>query len=141
VIPSIGGNLDQLLANANHTLEVISELPLEQVFDSAHIALDAVAATLTEFGEIVAEIERILADPASKELIVTLNETLESFQHVASDFSEGSATNRDLQQTLQSLERTLEEMEPVLRNLRSKPNSLIFGGSGKEDMEPTGVQE
>ena len=52
-----------------------------------------------------------------------------------------AATNRDLQQSLQSLEQTMLELEPVLRNLRRKPNSLIFGGGETEDLEPRGNRE
>ena len=141
VIPSIDSNLDQLLANASRTLETINRLPLDQVVDSAHNALDAIAVTLAEFRKSATELDQILADPASHELMGTLNSTLMSFQKMVVDFSEGSATNRDLQRSLQSLEQTLNELEPVLRNLRRKPNSLIFGGSEDRDLEPRGVQE
>ena len=60
---------------------------------------------------------------------------------MAMDFSEGSATNVELQKSLQSLARTLTELEQVLRNLRRKPNSLIFGGSEDRDLEPKGERQ
>jgi paraquat-inducible protein B len=71
----------------------------------------------------------------------TLNAALMSFQQLAVDFSEGSATNIELQKSLQSLAQTLNELEPVLRNIRRKPNSLIFGGSEDRDLEPKGERE
>jgi len=141
VIPSVEGNLNQLLANANRALETINRLPLDRVVASAHNALDQVAETLAEFHKSATELDQILADPASHEMMSTLNATLMSFQQMVVDFSEGSATNQELQQSLQSLEKTLTELEPVLRNLRRKPNSLIFGGSEERDLEPRGVQE
>ena len=141
VIPSIDGQLDQLLANASGAMMTINELPLDQLVDSAHVALDEIAATLAEFRKSAAELDKILADPASHELMGTLNAALLSFQRLAVDFSEGSATNIELQQSLQSLARTLNELEPVLRNLRRKPNSLIFGGSEDRDLEPQGERE
>jgi len=130
-----------LLANANRALETINRLPLDQVVASAQNALDQAAETLAEFRKSATELEQILADPASQELMGTLNETLMSFQQMVIDFSEGSATNQDLQQSLESLQQTLNELQPVLRNLRRKPNSLIFGGGDEEDLEPRGVQE
>jgi len=141
VIPSIDGQLDQLLANASNAMVTINELPLDQVFDSAKIALDEIAATLAEFRKSASELDEILADPASHELMGTLNETLISFQQLAEDFSDGSATNAELQKSLQSLAQTLNELEPVLRNIRRKPNSLIFGGSEDRDLEPKGERE
>ena len=134
VIPSIDGQLSELLANASSALAAINALPLDKFVESARNALD-------EFRKSAAELDQILADPASHELMGTLNRTLMSFQQLVVDFSEGSATNSDLQQSLQSLERTLNELEPVLRNLRRRPNSLIFGGSEDEDLEPTGARE
>jgi len=139
VIPSMGGNLDQLLASASLTLETINRLPLGQVLDSANNALEAGTVALDGVRKLVAELDQVLADPASHELASTLNETLMSFQKVVIDLSEGSATNEGLRRSLKSLEQTLNELEPVLRNLRRRPNSLIFGGSEEQDLEPTGV--
>jgi paraquat-inducible protein B len=141
VIPSIDGQLDQLLANASSAMMTINKLPLDQVVGSAHVALDEIAATLAEFRKSASEIDKILADPASHELMGTLNAALMSFQQLAMDFSEGSATNIELQKSLQSLAQTLSELEPVLRNIRRKPNSLIFGGSEDRDLEPKGERE
>ncbi len=141
VIPAIDGALDQLLANASSVLMTINKLPLDQVVDSAHVALDEIAATLAEFRKSASALDEILADPASHELMGTLNATLTSFQQLAVDFSEGSATNVELQKSLQSLARALNELEPVLRNIRRRPNSLIFGGSEDSDLEPKGERE
>ena len=141
VIPSIDGQLDQLLANASNAMMTINKLPLDQVVDSAQVALDEIVATLAEFRKSASELDKILADPASHELMGTLNAALMSFQQLAVDFSEGSATNIELQKSLQSLAQTLNELEPVLRNIRRKPNSLIFGGSEDRDLEPKGERE
>lgn len=141
VIPSINGGLGQLMANAERTLRTINNLPLDRVAVSMHRALDEVAATLAEFRKSASELEDILADPASHELVDTLNATLTSFQELARDFSEGSATHAGLQQSLRSLDETLKELEPVLRNIRRKPNSLIFGGSEEKDLEPEGADQ
>lgn len=141
VIPSIGGGLGQLIANAERTLRTINNLPLDRVAVSMHKALDEVAATLAEFRKSASELEEIFADPASHELVETLNETLTSFQELARDFSEGSSTHEGLQRSLQSLDETLQQLEPVLRNIRRKPNSLIFGGGEDKDLEPQGADE
>ena len=66
---------------------------------------------------------------------------IDQFQQLARDYSEGSDTNTEIQRALQSLEQTLFELEPVLRNLRQKPNSLIFGAPDKADDEPQGARE
>lgn len=141
VIPSIDGQLDQLMTNANDAMQAINQLPLGELVDTANVALDEIAATLAEFRKSAVALDEILADPASRELLGSLNATLIGFQQLAEDFSEGSATNVEFQESLESLSRTLNELEPVIRNLRRKPNSLIFGGGEGRDMEPKGDQQ
>lgn len=141
VIPSVDSQFDQLLANASNAMQTINDLPLAEVVGSANIALDEMATTLAEFRRSADDLDRILSSPAAHEMMATLNAALESFQQLASSYAEGSATQVDLQQSLQSLARALEELEPVLRNLRRDPNSIIFGGSEEEDIEPRGERQ
>ena len=49
--------------------------------------------------------------------------------------------HEDVQRAVRSLEQTLFELEPALRNVRQRPNSLIFGGPSDEDAEPQGARE
>ncbi len=141
VIPSIDGQLDRLLSNASDAMNTINELPLSEVVSSAKLALDQIASTLAEFEKSAARLDDILGHPASAELLGSLNTALTSFQGLATDFSEGSATNDELQKSLQSLARTLNELEPVLRNIRRRPSSLVWGGSAERDPEPRGERQ
>ncbi len=141
VIPSVDGQLGQILASVESTLQSINRLPLDKIAASAQRALDEVAGTLVEFRKSATQLDTILGDPSTHELVSTLNETLVSFQQLARGFSEGSSTHRELQRSLQGLERTLRELEPVLRNLRRKPNSLIFSGDDEADLEPKGAHQ
>ena len=134
VIPSVGGQVGRLIDSVASTMDKLNQLPLDDMVRSARNALDQTAATLAELGT-------ILEDDASHEVMDSLNTTLMRFQQLAEDFSAGSDTHMDVQQGLQSLEQTLLELEPVLRNLRRKPNSLVFGGTGGEDEEPKGARE
>jgi paraquat-inducible protein B len=134
VIPSTSGQVGRLLDNIASTVDKINRLPLSGVVTSVRRALDQTAATL-------AELNTILEDDASHNVMENLNDALLRFQQLANDFSEGSQTHDNIQQSLESLEQTLHELEPVLRNLRRKPNSLIFGGPNEEDPEPKGVRQ
>ncbi|MBV1905173.1 MAG: intermembrane transport protein PqiB [Pseudomonadales bacterium] len=141
VIPSIDGQIGLLLDSLGTTLNTVNKLPLDEIVGSANSVLEEVAETLVVLRKSAAELEQILADPASQELIVTLNATLKKFELLAIDFSEGSTTQQELERSLNALGHTLRELEPVLKNLRHKPNSLIFGRLPGEDLEPKGVRE
>ena len=134
VIPSVAGQVGRLINSIASTIEKIDRLPLNEFVASARDALDQAGAAL-------GELDSILENEASHDVMETLNNTLLQFQRLAEDFSAGSKTHEDVQQALQSLEQTLGELEPVLRNLRRKPNSLIFGGPDEKDPEPQGARQ
>lgn len=134
VIPSVAGQVGRLIDSVAATIDKINGLPLSDVMASARNALDQTAATL-------GELDSILEDESSHDVMENLNATLEQFRLLAEDFAAGSATHESIQQSLGVLERSLYELEPVLRNLRRKPNSLVFGSPVREDDEPKGVQE
>ena len=134
VIPSVGGQVGRLMDSVASTVESLNELPLDDMTTSAMNALDQITATL-------AEMETLLTDESTQSIVQSLDDTLLRFQELAEDFSEGSRTHEDIQRAMRSLEQTLLELEPVLRNLRQRPNSLIFGGPEDEDPEPQGARE
>lgn len=134
VIPAVAGEVGRLLANLGRTIDAVNKLPLGEVARSATKALDKMSETLSE-------LDTILEDDSSHTVLNNLNDTLQQFQQLAQDYSEGSDVNRDISRALQSMQQTLVELEPVLRNLRQKPNSLVFGKPRVEDEEPKGNQE
>ena len=134
VIPSVAGQFGRLIESVASTIDNINRLPLNEFFASARNALDQTGAAL-------GNLDTILEDDASQEVMTTLNNALLQFQLLAEDFSAGSKTHEDMQQVLDSLQQTLSELEPVLKNLRRKPNSLIFGGPDDVDPEPQGAHQ
>lgn len=134
VIPSVSGQVGRLLASISRASNALSELPLDSVVTSANKALEQTASTLLG-------VETLLEDDAARQVVQKLNLALESLQKLAVDYSEGSSANRELQRSLRALERTFVELEPVIRKLRRKPNSLVFGEDVTPDPEPKGSDE
>ena len=134
VIPSGASQVGQLLESVASAADAIGELPLDEVAVSATEALEQTAETL-------AELDTILESEAARQVFEKLNVTLDDLQRLARDYSEGSNANRELQRSLQAFERALVELEPLLRQLRHKPNSLVFGADGSPDPKPEGADE
>jgi paraquat-inducible protein B len=134
VIPSVSGQVGRLIDSAASAIDKINKLPMSDVTTSAGKALEQAATTL-------AQLDTVLEDVDIREVMERLNDTFLRFQELAEDFSAGSETHENLQKSLRSLEQSLNELEPLLRNLRRKPNSLIFSGPDTEDPEPKGARE
>jgi len=136
VIPTIGSQLGNILAQVETTLATVNEMPLDEVAINVNKLLIAGTSALTEIKNSAAELDTLLADPQSHALIATLNSFLSSFENLATDFSDGAPGYEELVRTLRILQASLTELAPVLEQVRREPNSLIFGGESRQDLEP-----
>jgi len=110
VIPASKGRVDQLLVLLERTARKVNDIPLDEVTDET-------LATLAK-----------------------AQQTLERYESLASHYSAGSESHRELVRSLNTLERTLAEVTPLVRQLRQQPNSIVVGPRGEPDTEPTGAQ-
>ena len=134
VIPSVSGQVGRLIDSTAATVDKINKLPLDSIVTNASSAFEQLTMTLDE-------LDTLLEDEVIQNALASFETALLSFQKLADDYAEGSETNDEILHTLRSLEHVLQEFEPVLRNLRRKPDSLIFGGPDEEDPEPKGARE
>ena len=139
VIPSLDGQFGQLLNSVESTLDKVNRLPIEDIAQNINAVLSDARKTLAELRDSADQIQAVVSGPETREITDKLNQTLSSVQKFADDYSEGSATQMELQRSLRRLDQTLREFDPLLKNLRRKPNSLIFGGAENADPEPTGA--
>ena len=136
VIPTVGNQLGNILAQVETTLATVNDMPLDEVAINVNRLLVAGTAALNEVKNSAAELDSLLADPESHALIATLNAFLASFEKLAADFSGGAPGYEELVRTLRVLQASLSKLGPVLEQVRRQPNSLIFGGDTKEDLQP-----
>ncbi len=69
-------------------------------------------------------------------LLNQVTELVETANGLAHDFSGGSDTYDNLNNTLIRVNTLMRELQPVLLNLNQQPNSLIFSGPQPADIEP-----
>ena len=134
VMPSVSGRVGRLMDSVAKTAASLAELPLDDMVVSVKKALDQAATTL-------AQVDAILDDEESRAMFANINTTLAQFRKLARDYAEGSETNAEMQKSLEALQRTLDELQPVLKQVRDKPNSLVFGAGDEPDVEPKGAKE
>ncbi len=136
VIPTVGSQLGNILAQVETTLATVNDMPLDEVAINVNRLLIAGTAALKEIKNSAAELDTLLADPESHALVATLNAFLAGFEKLAADFSDGAPGYEELVRTLRVLQTSLGELGPVLDQVRRDPNSLIFGGDVIEDLQP-----
>ncbi len=138
VIPTLQSQFDQILKKVGKVLDKLYELPLKPVINSADRTLQQLTTTFKEFEGTSDQLTILLKQSTDKNLVGSIQKSLDSFGKLAKDFSEGSLTHEELQSTLGYMRTTLQQLEPLLLQLNQKPNSLIFSNKKINDIEPRG---
>lgn len=117
VIPTIAGEFSQLAQKLDN-------------------ALEEVIATAQSFRQTSADFDQVALSIEQQELVVTVNQALESVAQLTQDFSAGSQSYLEINAALQTLKQTVKEIQPLLQQLKNTPNSLVFAGDAEPDLEP-----
>jgi paraquat-inducible protein B len=141
VIPTFDSQFAQIITQVSKVLDKINRLPVEPVLTSADQTLSQITDTLKEFKKSSTELTELLKHSTENDLVQSINSTLTSVSRLSRDFSSGSLTHRELQDTLVTMKKALAELEPLLTQLNQKPNSLIFSDSKNDDIEPKGNEQ
>ncbi|MGX5173007.1 intermembrane transport protein PqiB [Aliikangiella sp. IMCC44653] len=136
VIPTAASELDNLLVSMNNVLSKLEKLPLNELLENASQTLQKIGSTADSFAGAGEGLSQMLHQPESQHLIRNINQALQKLSQVAEDYAHGSKTQQDLGNMLNALEQALKDLSPVLHQLQSQPNSLIFSGSKKQEPQP-----
>lgn len=129
VIPTLEGQLDQILAKTNKLMDKLNNLPIEPIINNTDAVMRQVRSTLAEFQSMTVELERFIKQSSDANLANNIEETLNDFKKLLADFSRGSLTHDELQDTLRVIKDSFAELEPLLLQLNQKD----------DDLEPKGI--
>lgn len=136
VIPTSSTEFTQLTQKADALLEKLNSIPVEQL--SAELlaavrlmgdAADAVRSSSGEFDKLAANIDTAAINRQ-------VNQALNDLNQIISGYKNEGVEPKQLKDTITTLETTLRNMQPILRQLNSRPNSLLFSDNLGTDIEP-----
>lgn len=141
VIPTLEGQFEQIIGKVGKVMDKLYNLPLEPVLNTANDSLKQVTTTLKEFQSTAGQLEILLKQSSDENLVASIKNTLENLSILSANFSEGSLTHEELQDTFSYMKEVLAELEPLLSQLNQKPNSLIFSSPKTKDIEPKRIKQ
>lgn len=136
VIPTIPGEFAQITDKVNDLLNKLNQLPLEQMMVQINTTLKGFDETAASMKATSAEFNQLATDIQQQGLPDNLNTLLKDADQLLKDYSAGSATNEEVNHTLQSLQQTLNALQPLVQQLNKSPNSLIFNRGSADEPEP-----
>ncbi len=131
VIPTLEGQLDQILGKANNLMDKLNNLPIEPIMNNTDAVMRQVRSTLVEFQSMTGELEQFIKQSTDADLAGNIQKTLNDFRQLLTDFSKGSLTHDELQDTLKVIKDSFAELEPLLLQLNQKDADIEPKGKNR----------
>ncbi|WP_064607907.1 intermembrane transport protein PqiB [Photobacterium sp. J15] len=136
IFPTKAGGFAQIQKQLTAILTKIEKLPVEDTISSLNKSLNASQRSLLAAERTANELTKVLAQRETRALPGDIRQTLQQIQETLKGFSPDAEPYRNLEQALGRFEQVMLELQPVLRQLNEKPNSLIFTGEKPKDPIP-----
>ena len=140
IIPTMSGGLAQIQQRLLETLDKINNLPLNPMINQATNALNESQQTMKRLQQTLDNLNKITSNKSMQELPADMQTTLRELNRSMQGFQPGSAAYNKMVADMQRLDQVLRELQPVLRTLNDKSNSLIFEAKDKKDPQPKRAQ-
>ncbi|MFT5674877.1 MAG: paraquat-inducible protein B [Paraglaciecola sp.] len=138
VIPTITNEFAQITAKVNAILDNINQLQLQKLAGNANDMLQQISTAAKSLQDTASNIDNLLISAHQGQLSASISKALESVTKLTSDFSAGSDNYDEMNATMMLLQGTLKDLQPILLQLNSTPNSLIFVDGSGIRLEPKG---
>jgi paraquat-inducible protein B len=131
VVPTMTGEFSEITAKITAILDSINNIKLHAISENANNMLLQIAQAAQSLQSTASTADNLINSIQKDKVSATLVETLQNLSKLTQDYSADSETYDELNKTMQTLQSTLQEFQPLLLQLNSTPNSLIFtDGSG-----------
>ncbi|MFM2481997.1 intermembrane transport protein PqiB [Celerinatantimonas sp. YJH-8] len=134
--PTVGSGVDQLEQKVNKILDQVAKIPfkqtalqLQQTLAQADNAMASMKKTSDSIGQFLQRSDTQQLPKQAQQAITEFNQTLQLYQ-------KNGVVGQQVQSNLDTLQRTLNDLQPLVRQLRQQPSSLIFDRKLPADRQP-----
>ena len=138
IFPTKSGGFAEIQKQVASILTKINNLPLEDTLLGLTSSLTAAEKTLAAIEKVTHELQLLLAQKDTQAIPGEVLASLQQIQDTLNGFGPDAEPYRNLEQALSRFEQVMLELQPVLRQINDKPNSLIFTSEKAKDPIPVG---
>ena len=138
VLPTVSSGFAQLEARLDAVLQKLQKLPIEPILQDTSGVLTETQKTLQGVQSTLDGLEKFLAQESLQTIPDSLNASLEELTEALRGFSSDSPLYQDVDRSLDKLQDLIWDLQPLVKALSNKPNSLLFSGAQAADPEPQG---
>ncbi|TPV54089.1 intermembrane transport protein PqiB [Aestuariibacter sp. GS-14] len=136
VIPTVSNEFTQLTQKADAIMDKINALPLEDLISQVSDVVKTLEAAAVSVNQTSDNFDATLAAFNTKELNAQIQQALQSFESLLKHYSQGGLSKAEIAETMNALQDTLRAIQPLLRQLNTTPNGLIFSDNATVDIQP-----
>ncbi|HIF9137720.1 TPA: intermembrane transport protein PqiB [Photobacterium damselae] len=138
IFPTKAGGFAEVQKQVTDLLKKLNNLPVEKTVNSLNSTLAATEKTLQSAERVTADLDRLLKQKDTQQLPADIRQSLKEIQHTLNSYGPNGAPYQNLEGALNQFQYVMQELQPVLKQINKKPNSLIFGGDKTADPIPAG---
>jgi paraquat-inducible protein B len=131
--PDAFGNIETKVVTI---LDNLSQVPLNTTFEQLGQTLGQANETLRQLQELSKSVKLLVDKSETQQLPADLVATINELNLTLETYQANGQIGRPLRENMVSLGRALNELQPLLRQLRENPNTLIFDSKPRADIEP-----
>ncbi len=136
VFPSVPSQITSIQEQISDVMDKLNNIDIGPMVRQFKSSVSEAEATISSLHDTTEEINALLRSPATQNLPMEIDDTLEEMQRTLGNFQEGAPAYRQFNDTLDRLNRMLDDAAPLTRTLRDHPNALIFGRPEGDDPVP-----
>ncbi|UXI03778.1 intermembrane transport protein PqiB [Photobacterium sp. TY1-4] len=141
IFPTKAGGFAEIQKQISAVLNKVNEMPVEDTLLTLNRSLRASQRTLQATEKMANELALLLARKETQAIPGEIRESLQQIQSTLNGLGPDGVPYRNLEQAIQRFEQVMAELQPVLRQINDKPNSLIFSGEKAKDPIPVGRKQ
>ena len=141
VIPTVSNEFAQITAKISAVLDNINQMELKNLASNTNQMLTDITQTAESLRQTSENFDQLIASVQGEKLNSQLLSTLENLNTLTQDFSSGSESYQEINHALRAIQQTLSDMQPLLLQLNSNPNSLIFTDGQGPKIEPKAAKD
>ncbi|PSU17667.1 intermembrane transport protein PqiB [Photobacterium kishitanii] len=138
LFPTKTGDLAEVQKQLTNLLNKFNKLPVEDTLNSMTATLKASEKTMATMQTTINDLDRLLKQKDTQALPGDVRASLKQIQTTLNGFGPDAAPYQNLEGALTRFEAVMTDLQPVLRQLNEKPNSLVFGDEKTKDPVPVG---
>ncbi len=140
VFPTGPDSLADISGKVSNLLDTFSEVPLKQTFEQLGRTMEEANETLRQLQSLSQSVEGLLEKTETQQLPADIGEVMRQLNLTLETYQADGQIGRPLRENMVSLGRSLNELQPLLRQLKEKPNTLIFDSQPRIDIQPKAAQ-